>query len=201
MVGKALAILGRAAEGLGNPAEALRCREQVLGISREVGDRYFEAFVLYTLGMSHLEVGNASAALQWYAQARAVFETIPLVPKVFECRASMALCQARLGDTGPALTEVEQVLAYQAANPSKSAGQYLDMGWYCQQVIAAAGDARAGPMLDALFAEMQTCACELATAAEFTDPADRERLIQELPVFRAIVSAHRRMHGTSTPLD
>jgi hypothetical protein len=113
----------------------------------------------------------------------------------------MALCQARLGDTGPALTEVEQVLAYQAANPSKSAGQYLDMGWHCQQVIAAAGDARAGPMLDALFAEMQTCACELATAAEFTDPADRERLIQELPVFRAIVSAHRRMHGTSTPLD
>jgi predicted ATPase/class 3 adenylate cyclase len=201
MVGKALAILGRAAEGLGNPAEALRCREQVLGISREVGDRYFEAFVLYTLGMSHLEVGNASAALQWYAQARAVFETIPLAPKVFECRASMALCQARLGDTGPALTEVEQVLAYQAANPSKGAGQYLDLGWHCQQVIAAAGDARAGPMLDALFAEMQTCACELATAAEFTDPADRERLIQALPVFRAIVSAHRRMHGTSTPLD
>lgn len=34
-----------------------------------------------------------------------------------------------------------------------------------------------------------------ALAAKLTDAADRERLIQAVPTFRAIVVAHRRMRG------
>lgn len=58
--------------------------------------------------------------------------------------------------------------------------------WNCQQVLDALGDARATPLLDQLHADVQ------ARAAEMTDLADRDRLIQATPTFRAIVAAHGR---------
>ena len=60
------------------------------------------------------------------------------------------------------------------------------MRWDCQQVLDAVGDARAAVLLEQLHADVQ------ARAIELTDAADRERLIQALPVFRDIVAAHRR---------
>ena len=59
----------------------------------------------------------------------------------------------------------------------------LALRWTCQQVFDALGDARAAPLLERLFTDVQ------ARATELTDAADRERLIQALPVFRAIVAA------------
>jgi Mg/Co/Ni transporter MgtE len=55
--------------------------------------------------------------------------------------------------------------------------------WRCQQVLAALGDARAAALLQQLQADVQ------ARALELTDAADRDRLIQARPDFRAIVSA------------
>jgi class 3 adenylate cyclase/tetratricopeptide (TPR) repeat protein len=199
MVGKAYGILGRAAAGQGDNAASLHWREQALEISRAVGDRYFEAFLLKCMGMSTFDLGDASAALDWFVRSKAAFEAIGLAYKVLESRADIALCQARLGDVGPALPEVEQVLAHLQAHPKDDPGAYLDVRWTCQQVLAAAGDARAGPMLEALFADVQTCAAELAAAAEFTEAAQREGLIHAVPTFREIASEHaRRSAPTAT---
>ncbi len=199
MVGKAFGILGRAAQGRDDHAAAVRWREQALEITRAVGDRYFEAFVMFTLGTSHLALQDAVKAQHWFGQSGAAFETLGLVHKVFEARASVGLCQAHLGDMGTALPEVEGVLAYVAANPSEDPGTHLDVRWTCQQVLASAGDARAAPMLDALFADVQFCAGELADAAELTDAADREQLIQAVPTFRAVAGAYRQRGEAPQP--
>jgi len=56
----------------------------------------------------------------------------------------------------------------------------------CQQVLETLADTRAAPLLEQLHADVQ------ARAEVLTDAADRQRLIQALPVFRAIVAAHAR---------
>ena len=54
------------------------------------------------------------------------------------------------------------------------------------------GDMRAVPLLEALNADVQ------ARAAELTDAADRERLIQAPPAFRDISAAKRRSGEAGT---
>jgi tetratricopeptide (TPR) repeat protein len=192
MVGKAFAILGRAAAAQDDHAAALRWHEQALEVSRAVGDRYFEGYLLLCLGQSSLGRGDAAAALRWFALSRTAFETIGMAYKVVECGAYLALCHTRRGDTGPALPEVAQVMAYLDANPNDDPGAHIDARWSCQQVLAAAGDVRAASMLESLVADIHTCADELAAAAGTTDAAERERMIQAIPVFRAIMAAHAR---------
>ena len=192
MVGKAFGILARAAAGQGDAAATLRWRAQALEISRAVGDRYFEAFLLKGLGMASLELGEAAAALDWHVRSKAAFEAIGLAFKVLESRVDIALCRAGLGDLGSALPEVEHALAYVEANPKDDPGAYIDLRWHCQQVLAAAGDARAGPMLQALFTDIHTCAAELAAAAELAEATEPARLIEAVPTFRAIAAAQRR---------
>jgi hypothetical protein len=58
--------------------------------------------------------------------------------------------------------------------------------WTCQQVLDELGDRRTEPVLARLHADIQR------RAAELTDAADRDRLIQAIPTFRAIVAAYER---------
>lgn len=60
----------------------------------------------------------------------------------------------------------------------------IGLRWLCQQVLAALGDERAAPMLEQLVVDVQT------HAAKSTDADDRNRLIQAIATFRAIVAAH-----------
>ena len=68
----------------------------------------------------------------------------------------------------------------------RAAHEPIELRWTCQQVLDALGDARAATLLAPLVADVQ------ARASELTDAADRERLIQALPVFRGIVAAHEQ---------
>lgn len=67
----------------------------------------------------------------------------------------------------------------------------LELRWTCQQLREAMGDGRAAPMLDQLFIDVQ------ARATELTDAADRDRLIQALPIFRSLVAAQARRGATT----
>ena len=101
--------------------------------------------------------------------------------------ADLALCQLDLGQADEALVLVDSVLgrldSELAATP---AYKTIELRWPCQQVLDRLGDARAMPLLDRLHADV------LARTAELTEPADRDRLVQALPVFRGIVAACRR---------
>jgi hypothetical protein len=131
-------------------------------------------------------LGDASAALASNAQAVAIFEALNLDFRAAEAAANVALCKTRLGDAPAAGAAVDRILAELEADPGE-ASETIKMRWICQQVLDAAGDARAGPMLERLFADVQ------AHAAELTAAADRDRLIQALPILRDIVAAYRRL--------
>jgi len=66
----------------------------------------------------------------------------------------------------------------------RPAGQTIGLRWRCHQMLVALGDQRVTPLLEQLHADV------LATAAERTDAADGERLIQAIPDFRDIVAAY-----------
>lgn len=62
----------------------------------------------------------------------------------------------------------------------------IDCRWLCYQVLDGLGDARAAPLLEQLFADIQAHTIALA------EPADRDRLIRSVPIYRETASAYHR---------
>jgi hypothetical protein len=96
-----------------------------------------------------------------------------------------------LGLHDAALSTVSGLLE-RLATGERPTHETIEPRWVCQHVLQALRDARAGPMLEQLFADVQ------ASAAEMTDAADRDRLIQASPVYRDIVAAHARRGGPAS---
>jgi len=179
--------LAMAAEAQGDDAAAMRWHEQSLAIHRATGNRRVEAVLLRHHGVLQLRLGDAHAALQCCAQAQALHQTLDETLQACEVIALAALCEVRLGRHDAGLSAVNSLLDRLAGDlVERPAHETIDMRWDCQQVLDALSDARAAILLEQLHADVQ------ARAIELTDAADRERLIQALPVFRNIVAAHRR---------
>ena len=193
-VAAALYFLAEATESLGNPAAAISLYEQALPICRTTGDLEKEAHTLFGLGRSHLDMGDAAAALQWHAQAQRLYEAVDLPLDACECAGHAARCQLQLGMPEAALSIVNPLLDRLDSDLAQErADATMGLRSNCQQVLDAVLDARAAPLLRQLFVDVQT------RAAELTDAADRDRLINALPVFRGIVSAHARRGEPNAP--
>ena len=187
VIGVALYSLGEAAESLGDTAAAIRWYEQALPACRAAENSRKEALLLFGLGRAHWGSGNAAMALRWHEQAQGVFQALEPSINADDNLACTALCQTRLGQPAAALSTVNTLLNRLAGElAQEDADQTIALRWSCHQVLEALGDERAAPLLEPLFADVQ------ARATLLTDAADRERLIQALPVFRAIVAAHGR---------
>jgi class 3 adenylate cyclase/tetratricopeptide (TPR) repeat protein len=177
--------LALAAAGLGNAAAAIRWHEQNLVILRAVGDRRSEAIELRCLGDLHLDQGDAQTALQCGLQAQALFPSLEAPFEASNVGSTLALCAIHLGQPVVALARLNATLdQLQHDLADWPADETIALRWRCHQVMVALGDPRAVPLLDQLFADLQ------AHATLITDAADRDRLIQAQPVWRAIVAAH-----------
>jgi len=186
-VAHAMMLLGRTAAARNDHGAALRWLEEALAPARSVGDRLAEARALARQGMSHLELGDAAAALQHLEQAQELHQALGNHHATCDAAALAALCEIRLGRPEHALPAVNRLLERAQGEVAERPGfETIDLRWYCQQVLAALGDARAAPVLEQLFADVH------ARAAMLTDASDRERLIHALPIFRAIVAAYQQ---------
>ena len=191
-IASALHQLGETKEALGDHAAAMRCYEDCLPGCRAAGHRILEGRTLFNLGRLHLDLGDATAALQWHIQAQGVYEA--LEPSLAACDnlACVALCQIRLGQPDVALAIVNALLEQLDGEwAHELPDESIILRWTCQQVLEAVSDARAAPLLHQLFADVQ------ARAAAMTDAADRDRLIQAHPELRVVVAAHGRPPLTS----
>ena len=183
--------LAFAATALNDMATALRWHEQSLANRRAIGDRRHEAIALRCLGDLHLDRGDAQAALQCGSQAQALLTSLDEPLEACSVAAILAQCAIHLGQPDVALARLEAALGQlQRDLADWPANETIDLRWRCQQVLADLGDTRAGPLLEQLFADVQ------AHATLATEAADRDRLIQALPVWRAIVAAHGRRPST-----
>ncbi len=178
--------LAEAHESLGDWTDAIQAYQAGLAACRASNDRRKEGLALFGLGRVFFGLGDVATALQWHVQAQSAGDAMPSL-YAHENSASAALCRARLGDTAAALAGVNELLGPLHGEWSQApTDETVQLRWTCQQVLAILEDARAGPMLEQLYADVQ------ARAAEMTDAADRDRLIQALPYWRAIVAAHQR---------
>jgi HEAT repeat protein len=88
------------------------------------------------------------------------------------------------GQPAAALSKVNALLEQlRGGLADRPVNETIGLRWRCQQVLDALGDERAAALLERLHADV------LATAAERTDAADRNRPIQAIPTFRDIVAA------------
>ena len=175
-----------AAHALGDLTAALHWHEQNLVTLRTTGDRRTEALTLHCRGTLLLALGDAAAALTSCTQALALHQTLAFTVEACEVAATCARCEDRLGQREAALATVNAQLDRLSGElADRPAHETIDLRWTCQQVLTALGDARAVPLLEQLSTDVR------ARAAELTDEADRDRLIQALPVFRDVVAARR----------
>ncbi len=180
--------IAQAAGSKGDHALAMRLHEDNLVILRTTGNRRQQACTLRFLGASHSALGDTASALQWHKQAQAVYETLEEPLEECENLADLARCLFGLGQAQEALVLVSSVLSrLEGELAATPAYQTIELRWPCQQVLEALGDPRATHLLYRLHADV------LARTAELTGPADRDRLVQALPVFRGIVAAGQRL--------
>jgi tetratricopeptide (TPR) repeat protein len=177
--------MGWAAAGHGDHAHAIQRHEQALPLLGSVSNRRTQARTLVGLGISQFARGDVRGALQSYAQAQVLHQALGSLLEVHEDGAYVELCQIRLGRPDRAMTAVNQALeSLDGELAGCAVHETIELRSICRQVLDALGDPRAVPLLAQLNADVQ------ARAAAMTGAADRERLIQALPVFRAIVAAH-----------
>jgi class 3 adenylate cyclase/tetratricopeptide (TPR) repeat protein len=185
--------LARAAEAQGDSARAVELHAGNLAVFRATDDRRMTAVTLQLLSGAQLELGDPQAALQTAAEARALLRTVQEPQHACEAEGTIALCELRLGRDQAARATVDALLArWPAALAQVPTRETITLRWRCVQVLQALGDARCGPLLERLAADVQAAAAELAPAS------DRERLIQALPVFRAVVAEQAR-HAAAGP--
>ena len=126
--------------------------------------------------------------MAWLGQALALYQALDDTIGVWAATAHAALCQVRSGQTDQARAAVEQLLAQLAgATATDAAHATIEVRTVCHLAPEALADARATPLLVHLHADM------LDRAAQLTDAADRDRLIQALPVFRDVAAAYQRL--------
>ena len=184
--------LAFAATALGDSAAAICWHEQNLVIHRSIGNRRMEAIALRYLGDLHLDQGDAQAALQCGLQAQALFPSLEEPLEACNVASTLAQCAVHLGQPDVALARLNTTLdRLQGDLADWHVIQTIAVRWRCQQVMVTLDDARAAPLLDQLFADVQ------AHAALFTGAADRDRLIQAQPVWRAIVAARGGSSATA----
>ncbi|MBC7469711.1 MAG: hypothetical protein H7322_10335, partial [Ramlibacter sp.] len=179
-----------AAEARGDTASAIRWHEQDLVIHRATADRRMEAITLRFLAGLNLRQGDARTALQCSLDSQALHLDLNEPLEACLAAAIAAHCQFHLGQPAAALEGLDAVLVRLRGEMAEyPANETIALRWRCHQVLQALSDERAAPMLKQLHADVQ------ATAAERTDAADRERLIQTIPDFRDIVAAYAGRGG------
>jgi len=166
--------LALAAEALGDVETAVHRHQLSLSATRENGDRTHAVASLQRIGVLHCQIGDPAAALPWLAQAQTVYQALEDAGGECVAASHAALCQARLGQTTQAESTVVRLLErLQGELAAYPAHETIELRWTCYRVLEARADAQ-------------------TRATELTDATDRERLIQDLPVFRDIVAAHGR---------
>ena len=105
--------------------------------------------------------------------------------------AGLSCSWQRRGEASRALAVLQPVLDALEGSPGAlaQAERLAGMRWMGHQVLAAAGDARAGPWLAAAHEAIQ------ATARQISDPAGRSRFLQDCIEARAIEPAWRAWPG------
>jgi tetratricopeptide (TPR) repeat protein/class 3 adenylate cyclase len=158
------------------------CRE-ALAIAREIGGRHVEASALTNLSHALMALAEHEEASHSYGQALALRREMGQHKEVQQPLAGLARVALVKGQLAQALTYVEELLTlFTAGQRPDSSVDPFRIYLACYEVLAAARDPRAGPLLQMAYDLLQ------AEAGRFTDPEVRCSFLENVPAHRAIMT-------------
>jgi DNA-binding SARP family transcriptional activator/predicted ATPase/predicted negative regulator of RcsB-dependent stress response len=128
--------------------------------------------------------GRWPEAAETYATAAAAWEQLGEPGRLLEATAGQALAALHRGDLPAALALVESLLPALQSGPPPGADEPFFLYLACYEVLQAAGDDRAAPLLAAARDELQRRAAALAS------PALLRAYLETIPTHRALLAAH-----------
>ncbi|WP_418316999.1 ATP-binding protein [Piscinibacter sakaiensis] len=167
----------------GDTAGAAARAEAAIDIAGAVQARATQAIALGKLGNARLAANQLEAAAQAYQASLELAVAID-DPVRHDATAGLASVALAAGQLGQALTLIDELLGELASGGTfDGAEDQSRIELSCFQVLAAAGDDRAGACLQRAQARLQAC------AAAIGDEAMRSAFIEHVPTHRDILSA------------
>jgi tetratricopeptide (TPR) repeat protein len=178
-----LETLGMAANDLGEYDQARDHLQLGLDICRQVGLRFLEGTILTELGVAAAQAGDWSEAKAAFAQSLSLFQELGHPQHAAEVKAGLAQSHLGLGGIAKAEAYVAELLGVLEHEPDlRRAQRPYRVHLICFQVLQAAGDERAGPVLERAHRLLQ------ARAAKITDGATRQLFLNR-PAHRELEMA------------
>ena len=168
----------------GDDALALAHAQAALDIATEVQSPDFEVIALCALGNAELALGRYPAAQAAFGRARSLALRIDSAAQK-DASAGLGRVALAQDDVAGAMRAIEGLL--QCLHSSSNALQGTEaphlIHLTCHQILARAGDTRAGPILAHAHAEL------LVLALTIGDPELRRSFLHNIPEHRAIMAA------------
>ena len=162
---------------------ALEFSQQAVQIAKEIGESSIEGEALTHTGHALLGLGRMDEAIPAYTQAAEIRHALGQDCLEIETRAGLVAAHLAAGAIDQALAGVEDILEYIAHNSLESAEQPLQIYLTCYQVLAAANDPRARPLIETAHQLLQ------ARAGRLTDPDKRRSFLENVSTNRQILQA------------
>ena len=167
---------------LGDQATACGYAHQGIAAAQAEGDRYIEGFAHTFCGHAQSALGAITAAQTEYEQALASYDTLGLQYLMTEPQAGLARLWLTQGKIAEARACIEPILRLIDEHPWEGVEEPMRVYHTCYQVLAAAGDAQAIPLLQNAHAQLQT------RAGRIQDEQCRTAFLQQVTAHQALVA-------------
>lgn len=184
-----LSNLGLLAYLTADYATAVASSEQALILARQIGDRSTEAYALMHIGHGRAGRGEWPAAAAAYRQALQLRQEMGETLMMLESQAGLARVRLAEGDLATAQELIAPVLSPIQAGEMGMGEQPFQVYLTCYEILAAAGDGRARPVLRQAHALLHKQAAQLADA-----PA-RQAFLENVAAHRAIIAAWSQLEA------
>ena len=187
---------GHALHGLHQLGEARDALEQAHEVLQTTGSPVYLANLLCIRGDLQLVLGELALAASSFERAHELLQSVGQADEALYGLAGQACALQCQGEVARAMRVLQPVLEALDGTPAApptllQAERLAGLRWLGHQVLAAAGDARAGHWLAAAHEAIQSAALQVS------DPASRERFLRDAVEARAIEPAWRAWGGTS----
>ena len=161
------------------------CALRALNLTRQIGNRFLEAYALNNLGEARRELGELPAAIKDLSAAREIGMELDILAEVYAILIELAFCYLAAGDLPAASQAADEMEAiYPRAEAGAQDSQRLL--WAMARVRRAAGrEADAADLLKRAYQLVEE------KSAAIPDPASRQTF-RELIFNRRIVAAYER---------
>jgi len=155
---------------------------EAIRVAREVESKNMEASATTYVGHAFAGLGRWEEAIEYYQQALQLRQHLKHGARVNEPLAGLARVSLAQGTLPTAQAYVNEILSYLETGQLEGSGERFSIYLTCYQVLQAAGDERAAPLLNTAHTLLQEQAARLdaTTRRLFMENIEAHRLLAQL---------------------